>query len=469
MEELTKEEEKRRAHYRKMTQTPIPKLVSGLAVPTIISMLTSSLYNMADTFFVSQLGTSAAGAVGIVFSLMAIIQAIGFTLGMGAGTLVSLHLGAKEQEEATCAASTGFFSAIALGGLLALSGTLLIDPLMRALGATETILPYARAYGQYILLAAPIMCSSFVMNNIFRQEGKAAMGMLGITTGGLLNIALDPVFIFALKLGTAGAAIATALSQTVSFCILLSLFLTGKSNVRLRITRVSRRVKLYGEILWRGFPSLCRQGLASISSVCLNVNAALYGDAAVAAMSIVGRIMFFMFSAMLGLGQGFQPVAGFNYGAKKYKRVGEATRFTLFTGAAAMFLFAAAMYALAPRILSAFRRDDAQVIAIGVYALRAQCLIMPLFGVTTTTNMALQCTGHSGGATFLALCRQGIFFLPLIWVLPVYFGLRGVQLAQPLADLCSLLAGLPFLVFFLRKLARLESETKGGAADGAFS
>ena len=206
MEELTKEEEKRRAHYRKMTQTPIPKLVSGLAVPTIISMLTSSLYNMADTFFVSQLGTSAAGAVGIVFSLMAIIQAIGFTLGMGAGTLVSLHLGAKEQEEATCAASTGFFSAIALGGLLALSGTLLIDPLMRALGATETILPYARAYGQYILLAAPIMCSSFVMNNIFRQEGKAAMGMLGITTGGLLNIALDPVFIFALKLGTAGGS-----------------------------------------------------------------------------------------------------------------------------------------------------------------------------------------------------------------------------------------------------------------------
>lgn len=453
---LTQEEARRQAHYEKMTQTPVPLLVTKLAVPTIVSMLVSALYNMADTFFVSQLGTSAVGAVGIVFSLMAIIQAIGFTLGMGAGTVVALHLGAKEEEEATCAASTGFFSAIFLGILLAVFGSLFVEPLMRALGATETILPYAKAYGQYILLAAPIMCASFVMNNIFRYEGKAMMGMLGIGTGGILNIILDPVFIFGLGLGTAGAAIATALSQTVSFLILLILFLKGKSDVRLRISRMSRRAGMYGNILWKGFPSLCRQGLASLASVALNVNAAVYGDAAVAAMSIVNRIMLFMFSAMLGFGQGFQPVAGFNYGAKKYRRVYDATRFTALVGIVVMAVFGAVIFAFSPQILRIFRKDDAEVIALGVFALQAQCMVMPLFGVTTTVNMALQSTGKAGSATFLALCRQGIFFLPLIMLLPQLIGVAGVQLAQPFADVCTLAASLPFLVIFLRNLRKME-------------
>ncbi len=455
MAELTQEEVRRQAHYEKMTATPVPQLVVKLAVPTIVSMLVSALYNMADTFFVSQLGTSAAGAVGIVFSLMAIIQAIGFTLGMGAGTIVTLHLGAKEEEKATCAASTGFFLAIFLGAVLAAAGSLFVDQLMRALGSTETILPYAKAYGRYILLAAPVMCASFVMNNIFRYEGKAMLGMMGIGTGGILNIILDPIFIFGLNLGTAGAAIATALSQSVSFLILLSLFLKGRSNVRLRISCVSTDPGMYGSILWKGLPTLCRQGLASIASVALNVNAAVYGDAAVAAMSIVGRIMFFMFSAMLGFGQGFQPVAGFNYGARKYRRVYEATRFTAMTGVVVMAVFGGAIFALAPQVLRLFRKDDAEVIALGVYALRAQCLIMPLFGVTTTANMAMQSTGHSGGATFLALCRQGIFFLPLITLLPGIMGVQGVQLAQPLADVCTLLATIPLLIYFLRKLKKM--------------
>lgn len=267
MGEMTQDEARRQAHYEKMTQTPVPKLVTTLAIPTIISMMVSAIYNMADTFFVSQLGTSAVGAVGIVFSLMAIIQAIGFTLGMGSGTIVSLHLGAKEEEKATCAASTGFFSAIVLGLALTVFGSLFVEPLMQVLGATETILPYARDYGQYILLAAPIMCASFVMNNIFRCEGKSVLGMLGIGTGGILNIILDPIFIFGLGLGTAGAAIATALSQTVSFIILLVLFLKGKSDVRLRITKVSKQLKTYVDIVTTGMPTLCRQGLASLASV----------------------------------------------------------------------------------------------------------------------------------------------------------------------------------------------------------
>lgn len=454
------EEERRRAHYAKMTQTPVPKLVSKLAVPTIVSMLISALYNTADTFFVAKLGTSAVGAVGIVFSLMAIIQAVGFTLGMGSGTIVALHLGAKQQQKAQEAASTGFYLSLVLGLCVTLIGLLSLDSLMRLLGATETILPYARDYGQYILLAAPLMCASYVMNNIFRYEGKALMGTIGMATGGILNIILDPIFIFGLGLGTAGAAIATAISQTISFCILFGLFCTGRSSVRLQIKNISRKLSVYWEIIWKGFPSMCRQGLASVASVSLNVNAAVYGDAAVAAMSIVGKIMFFMFSAMLGFGQGYQPVAGFNYGAKKYKRVYDATRFTTAVGVVVLSVLGAVIFVLSPQILKAFRADDAEVIALGTYALRAQCLVMPLFGITTTINMGMQSTGHAGGATFLSLCRQGIFFLPLIMILPQFIGVTGVQLAQPLADACTLAATLPFMVMFLKKLKRMSNEEK---------
>ena len=451
------EKEQRQAQYEKMTKTPVPRLVAVLAVPTIASMLVSALYNMADTFFVSQLGTSAAGAVGIVFSLMAIIQAIGFTLGMGSGTIVSLHLGAREEDKAVCVASTGFFLALALGALLTVAGSVFIDPLMRLMGATETILPYARDYGKYILLAAPVMCASFVMNNLFRYEGKAILGTIGIGTGGILNIVLDPIFIFGFGLGTAGAAIATAISQLVSFCILLTLFLTGKSDVRLRISKVARNGAVYWNIFRTGLPTLFRQGLSSVATMALNINAALYGDAAVAAMSIVGRIMTFMFSAVLGLGQGFQPVAGYNFGAKKYGRVYEAIRFTATVGTVVMTAISLAIFLFSVEILGAFRGDDAQFLAIGTFALRAQCLVMPFCGITTTANMALQCTRQSGKAAFLAMCRQGIFFLPLILLLPRFVGLTGVQLAQPLSDALTLAVSLPFLLAFCRKLRKMEA------------
>ena len=307
-ESLRMTEEERNRHYRKMTETPVSSLIGRLAVPTIISMMVSALYNTADTFFVSMLGTSAAGAVGIVFSIMAIIQAIGFTIGMGAGNILSRQLGAKEDEKATITASSGFFFALLLSVLLAVSGTLFRPALMRLLGATPTILPYAEAYATYIFAGCPVMCCSFVMNNYLRAEGKAMFGMIGITTGGILNIILDPIYIFSLGFGTAGAAMATALSQLVSFCILLSFFLRGKSSVRIQISKVSREVRTYASIVRIGLPTLMRQGLASVASIALNVAASSFGDAAVAAMSITSRISMFAFSAMLGFGQGFQPV-----------------------------------------------------------------------------------------------------------------------------------------------------------------
>lgn len=452
------------AQYRKMTQTPIPRLVTTLAVPTIVSMLVTAVYNMADTFFVAQLGTSAAGAVGIVFSVMAVIQAMGFMLGMGAGNLVSRFLGAKEQRQADCAASTAFFSALAFGLVITVLGSLLLDPLLRVLGATPTILPYARGYARYILFGAPIMCASFVMNNILRGEGKAMLAMMGIGFGGLLNIGLDPLFIYVLGLGISGAAIATLLSQCVSFSILLSCFLLQKSAVRLRPGSVSRKGSMYLRILKTGFPSFCRQALASLATALLNVNAAVYGDAAVAAMSVVSRIFMFVFSFMLGFGQGFQPVAGYNFGAKRYDRVRAATYFTMLVGTALMSVLAVLGFLAAPNALALFRRDDADVIAIGALALRAQCLALPLFGVSTVTNMLLQVTGQSGQASFLSLCRQGIFFIPCILLLPRVVGLLGVQTAQALSDFCTFLVTVPFLLLFLRRLRAWEQETARGPA-----
>ena len=451
------DEIERKEHYKMMTETPVPRLIWRLAIPTIISMLVSSIYNTADTFFVSQLGTSAAGAVGVVFSVMAIIQAIGFTIGMGAGNILSRQLGAKEDEAATITASTGFAFALVLSLLLSIFGIAFQKDLMRLLGATETILPYAEAYAEYIFLGCPVMCLSFVMNNYLRAEGKAMYGMIGITIGGVLNIFLDPIFIFTLGFGTAGAAMATALSQLISFCILLSFFLRGKSSVRISLMKVSKDIKLYLKIVLIGLPTLMRQGLASIASVALNVAAAAFGDAAVAAMSITGRIMMFAFSTMLGFGQGFQPVSSFNYGAKRFDRVRLATKYTAFVGTILMLCVSALCIILAPAIMKAFRKDDLEVIAIGVYALRAQALLLPLTGIVTATNMGLQSTGNAVPATVLAMARQGIFFIPLILILPGFAGLKGVALSQPISDGLTFIIALFFFASFLRMLKKKEN------------
>ena len=440
------------SQYDKMVETPIPPLIISLAVPTIISMLVTSIYNMADTYFVSQLGTSAAGAVGIVFSLMAIIQAVGFTLGMGSGSLSSRLLGQKRHDEVNQICSSGLFAAAALGITITVIGSLFLDPLMDILGATDTILPHARSYARYILFGAPFMCSSFVMNNVLRSEGKAAYSMIGIASGGILNILLDPVFIFVFHLGIAGAAIATLISQCISFTILLGFFLTGKSTIMLHPRYISRNPNTYQEIIRTGFPSFCRQGLASIASIALNVNAAVYGDAAVAAMSITSKIFMMVFSVMLGFGQGFQPVVGYNYGAQKYRRVKQATIFTFLAGVGMMTVLGILGFLFAPQLIRLFRRDDIQVIAIGTNAIRAQALALPLMPLATVMNMVFQVIGRSKKATLLSACRQGIFFLPLIVLLPMWLGLTGIEIAQALSDLCTFLLTIPFALLFIREL-----------------
>ena len=441
--------------FRKMTETPIPKLILSLAAPTILSMLITSIYNLADTFFVGQISTSASGAVGIVSSLMAIIQALGFMLGHGSGSIISRSLGSQNTDAATRFASTSFFTALVFGGIITTAGLLTLPDFMMLLGSTKTILPHACAYARYILLAAPIMMSSLVMNNILRYEGKASFAMIGLVTGGLLNIALDPLFIFGLGMGTAGAGLATALSQTISFCILLSMFLRGKTVSQFRITAVTHSPAEFGTILMTGMPSFGRQGLNSIGGMLLNIAARGYGDAAVAGMSIVSRIFMFIISVAIGTGQGFQPVAGFNYGAKKYRRVQQACLFTMAASFCFLSVILTACWFNAETLIRLFR-DDPEVTAVALPAFRYQCFAMLLQPVIVAGNMLFQSIGKSGRATFLACCRQGVFFIPLILTLPRAFGLLGVEICQPIADVLTFFVTVPFLFPFLRQLVRMD-------------
>ena len=441
--------------FRKMTETPIPKLILSLAAPTILSMLITSIYNLADTFFVGQISTSASGAVGVVSSLMAIIQALGFMLGHGAGSIISRSLGSQNTKAATRFASTSFFTALTFGLILAAVGLPTLPHFMMLLGSTETILPHACAYARPILIAAPLMMSSLVMNNILRYEGKASFAMIGLVTGGVLNMVLDPVFIFGFGLGTAGAGIATALSQSISFCILLSMFLRGKTVSQFQLSAVTRSPAEFGTILMTGLPSFGRQGLNSIGGMLLNIAARSYGDAAVAGMSIVSRIFMFIISVAIGTGQGFQPVAGFNYGARKYRRVEKACVFTMCASFCFLSVIIAACWFNAEALIKLFR-DDPEVTAIALPAFRYQCFACFLQPVIVAGNMLFQSIGKAGRATFLACCRQGVFFIPLILTLPRMFGLLGIEICQPIADVLTFVVTVPFLFPFLHQLVKME-------------
>ena len=449
--------------FRRMTETPIPQLVLSLAAPTILSMLITSIYNLADTFFVGQISTSASGAVGVVSSLMAIIQALGFMLGHGAGTIISRSLGNRDTTAATRFASTSFFTALVFGVVLTVAGLGTLPHFMMLLGSTETILPHACAYARPILIAAPLMISSLVMNNILRYEGKASFAMIGLVTGGVLNIALDPLFMFVFGLGTAGAGIATALSQSISFCILLSMFLRGKTVSQFRLSAVTREARDFGRILLGGAPSFGRQGLNSIGGMLLNLAARSYGDAAVAGMSIVSRIFLFIISVAIGVGQGLQPVASFNYGARKYRRVRQAAIFTIEAAFCMLVVLVGLCWVNGDALIRLFR-DDPAVTAVALPAFHYQCLAMLLQPIIVVANMTFQSVGASGRATFLACCRQGVFFIPLILILPRTHGLFGVEICQPIADVLTFLVSLPFLIAFLQQLGRMDDAEQSKTA-----
>ncbi len=448
-----------------MTATPVSKLILRLGLPTTISMLVTNLYNMADTWFVSSLGLSATGAVGVVFGLMAIIQAFGFTFGHGAGSNISRLLGARNTELARKFSSTAFYLSLAAGGLITVFGLLFLTPLCKLLGSSISILPYAKTYAVFILLSAPAMASSCVMNNILRYEGRASEAMVGLVSGSVLNIGGDALFIFVLHMDIAGAGLSTMLSQYVSFAILLWFFVRGKAQTSLAPRYFTRSASLIWDMVKTGFPSMIRQGLTSVSTMVLNWQAMVYGDAAIAAMGVISRIFNFLYSVALGIGQGFQPVSSFNYGAKKYGRVRKALLFTLAFGTLTMLCFTVGGLLLGDPLVALFL-DDPQALEIARYVLRLQCFTMLTVPVCICGNMLFQSIGLAGRASFLACLRSGMVFIPTLLLLAQLFHLRGIEWAQSVTDLLSMLTTLPFLIQFLHKLnAMTEKQTADDSID----
>lgn len=438
-----------------MTTAPVPKLVTSLAVPMIISMLITAFYNMADTYFVGKINTQATAAVGIAFSVMAIIQALGFFFGHGSGNYISRKLGAQDTRSAEKMASTGFFCALIVGVFISFLGLLFITPLSKILGSTSTILPYTEKYLGIVLLGAPFMAASLVLNNQMRFQGNAVYAMVGITVGAVINIGLDPLLMFTFGLGISGAAIATVTSQVCSFLLLLMMEHKG-NNIRIRWENFTPTPDMLKEIVQGGTPSLFRQGLSSVATICLNHSAGMYGDAAIAGMSIVTRICAFINSFVIGFGQGFQPVCGFNYGAKIYERVKSGFWFCVRVGSLFLLVCSVVGFILAPEIIETFRKGDPAVTAIGTNALRWQLISLPLCAWIVLCNMMLQTIRKPIPATILAASRQGMFFIPLIWVLPLFFGLPGVEITPAIADVCSALLAVP-----LTRKVLLEMNSEG--------
>ncbi len=441
--------------HEKMLKTPIPKLVVSLSVPTVIGMLITVIYNTADTYFVSQLNKSASAAVGVVYTVMAIIQAVGYGFGVGAGSLISRMLGSKSDKAANKFAASAFYGAILSGAIISALGLSFLEPFMKLLGCTETMLPYAKDYAFYILIGAPVTCASFVLNNILRCQGESRLAMIGTVAGGILNLGLDPLFIFAFSMGTGGAALATIISQAVTFVILLMNFITKKSIVDISPKFLSRSFKDYALILTTGAPTVCRQGLGSLAAALLNLNAVVYGDAAVAAVTIANKLYVFVRNIIIGVGQGFQPVAGYNFGAGDKKRTKSAFRFAALLGTAVCIISAAVIAAFARPIMLWFC-DDIAVADIGRATLLYCCAAMPFMALSTYVNQLYQCLGYKIPATFLASCRQGVFFIPAILLLPLIIGITGVEISQPAADMCTFLISIPFLIVFMKKVLNKE-------------
>ena len=455
-------DEKQNQKLIKMTTQPVEKLICKLAIPTIISMMVTALYNMADTYFVSDLGNDQTGAVGVVFPVMAIIQALGFFFGQGSGNYMSRALGKGDSSSAEKMASVGFYTCFVVTAVLAWTALLFMAPLSRLLGATELIEPHAIKYMRWILIGAPFLSTSYVLNNQLRFQGNAMYSMVGIGVGAVINVGLDPLLITVCDMGVSGAALATVISQFISFCLLL--FVTYKSDsLRIRLKCFSFKILYFKELFIGGTPSLARQGLSSVATALLNRAAGAYGaEAAIAAMTIVSKLMMFAASALIGFGQGFQPVCGFNWGAGLYSRVRKAVLFCMKVAVVALILIAVTGIAFAPWIIGLFR-DDPEVIRLGATALRAQCIALPLMGITVMTNMALQNIGKVWRATLLALARQGLMFIPVIIVLPLLFKLNGVIISQGIADVLAFSIALPLnlaLLKDLKKRAETETSTK---------
>jgi putative MATE family efflux protein len=443
------------AKYREMTQGSVQRLILRLCIPAIISNLVTMAYNLADTFFIGHLGTAQSGAIGIAFSVMTILQAIGFFFGNGSGNTIARELGKHNVDRAGKLLSIGFFGSLLCGAVVAVLSLLTLRWLVVVLGSTSTIAPYAVEYLTPILSVSPLVCASFTMNGQLRYQGQSALGMYGLVSGALLNFIIAPVFIFVLGMGIFGAGLATAVCQSVAFLILLRMSLKH-AVIRLSWRQCQPTVLLVREIMGGGLPSLVRQGAGSVAVTCVNIAANPFGDAAIAGMAIVMRIMMFANSMIIGLGQGFQPVCGYNFGAGLFARVKAGYWFCVRLSTAALVVMAVLMWFSAPHLIALFRSDP-EVIAVGSLALRIQCTTVMLGGYNMMSNMMQQTMGKTGIASLLALCRLGLFLAPAVLLLPHLMGFLGVQAAQSFSDVLTFIVTIPLQGRVLRSL-RIRKE-----------
>lgn len=437
--------------FQRMTTQPVGKLLLTLSVPTIISMMVTNIYNIVDTAFVGILGTSESGATGIVFGYMAILQALAFMCGQGAGSIMSRKLGQKDQAGATRYTSTGFYLSFGLGALVAILSGLFMNPVLSVLGSTETIAPFAGIYISFIVISAPFFTSSLTLNNLLRYEGKAKLGTVGMMTGAVLNICGDAIFMFGLHMGIEGAGLSTALSQFISFCILLSMFLRGKTQTEISLKHMAKDAHTFFNVMATGFPSLLRQGLNSVATMLLNNAAGVYGDEAVAAMSIVSRISFFPMAVAIGIGQGFQPISGFNFGAGKKDRVRKAFWTAVFGEELVLMLISIPIYIYAGNLIRVMR-NDSEVILVGIRALHLMCIAQIFVPMTMMVEMGFQSIGEKFLASLGSSLRSGLILIPSLILLSKYRGLYGIQEAQPISIVITFMISIVLCNIYLKRL-----------------
>ncbi len=446
------------ARKNMMLEQPISKIIPKMAIPTIVAFLINSLYSLADTFFVSSLGTNATAAVSVNSSLDQIIMMAGSMLAIGANSYIARLLGAKREEEANKVLSVAFFIALAFGTILAVFGCIFMTPMVRLLGATETCLQYSIDYATYVLLVAPFMATSFVMNQCLRAEGSAVLSMIGMGFGSILNCVLDPIFIFTLDLGVAGASIATAISKLVSFAILIFPYITKRSVLRISLKYFQPSREILTQIVKIGSSSMFRSGLAVIAAIVLNNIAGSISDAVLAGIGVTNKIMMFPFSVILGFGSGFQPVTGFNWGAKRYDRVLESYRFSSRMALIISAAMALVLGLFANQIILVFADADAEMQAIGALSIRLQCLALPIHAWVAVVNMFCNGLGKAKGALLLATARQGSCFLPIVYPLAWLFEANGVAAVQAVADVFTLFLAVPLIRKVLKEVRDKAAE-----------
>ena len=436
---------------------PIPRVIPKMAVPTIVAFLITSIYSLADTYFVSSLGTNATAAVSVNASLDQMIMMCGSMLAMGANSYIARLLGEGNEKKASQVLSTSFFAAFAIGALLLVFGSIFMVPMVRMLGATPTCEQYSIDYATYILLAAPFMASNFVMNQCLRSEGSATLSMVGMGFGGILNIILDPIFIFGLDMGVAGASLATAISKLVSFGILIFPYVTRRSLLHLSIRNFRPTKDIVSKVVSVGSSSMFRNGLNVVSAILLNNIAGGISDSVLAAVGVSNKIMMFPFCIILGFGNGFQPVAGFNWGAKRFDRVEESYKFSARVSFIGSLIMAVIIALFCDKLIILFAGTDMEMRRIGAFCILAQCIALPIHAWVAIVNMFCVGLGNAKGAMVLATSRQGSCFIPIVHLMALLFGAYGVASVQALADVLSMGLAFPIMLSMKKKLERAKS------------